>query len=144
MSRALLIAVLALVVLAGCGGGGGSASSTQAATGRGSVVADVSDVGASIEGKDIVATARVRLGGRAGRRYTLRWSIVDAVSGVRASEAEPVAARYRTTADVEDHDVKVHARIPVGSTAYLVHFSLYGPTGKYVASKDSDIVELHS
>ena len=141
MRVVLLFAVAA--ALAGCGGGSSSSSSgggTPKASS--SVVAKVDHAKGSIEHGRIVGTAHVKVGGgKPGQTYTLEWGIIDAVAGVRASDSELVAARYKTTADVEDHDVKVSAKIPGGTTAYLVHFILNGPDGSYVSSSDSGVFQ---
>jgi hypothetical protein len=138
--------LLALAVgLAGCGGGGGSSSSTGgggAGKASSTVVAKVDHAKGAIENGRIVATAHVKVGGgKPGAKYTLEWGIIDAVAGVRASDSELVAGRYTTTGNVEQHDVKVSAKIPGGTTAYLVHFVLNGPDGSYVSSSDSDVFQ---
>ena len=89
-----------------------------------------------------MGSAEVKVGGGApGKHYTLEWGIIDAVAGVRASDSELVAARFTTTGKVEQKEVTVHAKIPGGTTAYLVHFVLNGPDGSYVSSSDSDVFE---
>ena len=142
--RIAIFLVLA-VALAGCGGGSSSSSSGGgggAPKSSSNVVAKVDHAKGAIENGRIVATARVKVGGgKPGAKYTLEWGIIDAVAGVRASDAELVAARYQTTADVREHDVKVSAKIPGGTTAYLVHFILNGPDGSYVSSSDSDVFQ---
>jgi hypothetical protein len=141
--RAHRIAILLALglALAGCGGGSSSsASGTPKASS--SVVAKVSHAKGSIENGKIVGTAQVKIGGgKPGAKYTLLFGIIDAVAGVRASDSELVAARYTTTADVEQHDVRITAKIPGGTTAYLVHFILNGPDGSYVSSSDSDVFQ---
>lgn len=139
----ILALVTATVALAGCGG-----SSSSSLSGGGtpkassSVVAKVDHAKGEIENGRIVGTAHVRVGGGTpGKSYTLEWGIIDAVAGVRASDSELVAARYKTTPDVETHDVQVSAKIPGGTTAYLVHFILNGPDGSYVSSSDSSVFQ---
>ena len=95
-----------------------------------------------IDKGEIVGSVKVKLGGGpAGKHYTLQWGVIDAVSGVRASDEELVAARYTTTSKVETHDVTVEQKVPGGTTAYLVHFVLNGPDGSYVSSADSSVFQ---
>ena len=97
-----------------------------------------------IENGEIVGNAKVRIGGGVpGKHYILQWGVIDAVSGVRASDEELVAARYTTTSKVESHDVTVKQKIPGGTTAYLVHFVLNGPDGSYVSSADSGVFQAN-
>ena len=138
------VAVLALVA-SGCGG---SKSSTGSSSGGGSgsssssLTAKVSSAKGKIEKGEIVGSVKVKLGGGTpGKHYTLQWGVIDAVSGVRASDEELVAARYTTTSKVESHDVTVEQKVPGGTTAYLVHFVLNGPDGSYVASADSSVFQ---
>ena len=142
----LLALALAVTALAGCGGSSGGSSSGGGGTPKASssVVAQVDHAQGSIENGRIVGTAHVKVGGGTpGKTYTLDWGIIDAVAGVRASDSELVAARYKTTPDVETHDVKVTAKIPGGTTAYLVHFILNGPDGSYVSSSDSTVFQVN-
>jgi hypothetical protein len=138
----LPVALLALV--AGCGGSGGSkATGTQAPAGSsGNLTTKVEHASATVEGASVVGTVKVTEGGRPGEHLTLRWGLVDAVSGVRASESERLAAKYTTTASVENHDVTIHFAKPT-PTDYLIHFALYGPDGSYLASSDSDVFTVH-
>jgi hypothetical protein len=131
----VLCALLALV--AGCGGSG-SSSGSQGSSAGGNLVTKVEHASATVEGKSIVGTVKVTEGGKAGERLTLRWGLVDAVSGVRASESERLAAKYTTTTSVDSHDVTIRFARPT-PTDYLIHFALYGPDGTYLASSDSDV-----
>jgi hypothetical protein len=142
--RFVPICVVALVLVAsGCGGSSGSNSSggTSAST-SGSLVTKVQSATAKVEGNSVVGTVKVTEGGKPGEHLTLRWGLVDAVSGVRASESEVLAAKYTTTSSVSSHDVTVHFAKPV-PTDYLIHFALYGPDGSYLASADSDVFTVH-
>ena len=67
--------------------GGGAASRTP------SLVAKVQDAKVQVEGKDEVATAKVSVGGVAGRKLTLQWGLVDALQG-NESQDEIVLHRY--------------------------------------------------
>jgi hypothetical protein len=140
----MLAALVALVaLLAGCGGGGGSTSAgAQATSGGGSLVTKVQNAAAQVEGASVVGTVKVTEGGKPGEHLSLRWGLVDAVSGVRASESERLAAKYTTTSSVVSHDVTVRFAKPT-PTDYLIHFALYGPDGSYLASSDSDVFTVH-
>jgi hypothetical protein len=132
-----------LAVVAGCGGSSSSnGSGTQAASSGGSLVTKVEHASVAIEGKSVVGTVKVTEGGKPGEHLTLRWGLVDAVSGVRASESERLAAKYTTTASVDSHDVTIRFAKPT-PTDYLIHFALYGPGGVYLASSDSDVFTVH-
>jgi hypothetical protein len=135
--RVILVVAL-LAFAAGCGGSGGS----QATTGGGNLVTKVEHASATIEGKSVVGTVKVTEGGNPGEHLTLRYGLVDAVSGVRASESERFAAKYTTTSSVDSHDVTVRFAKPT-PTDYLIHFALYGPDGSYLASSDSDVFTVH-
>jgi hypothetical protein len=141
-TRVIMLAAL-LACLAGCGGSGGSnATGTPGSSGGGSLVTKVQNASAKVEGASVVGTVKVTEGGRPGEHLTLRYGLVDAVSGVRASESERLAARYATTSAVESHDVTVRFAKPT-PTDYLLHFALYGSDGSYLASSDSDVFAVH-
>lgn len=123
-----------LVVVAGCG----SSSSSGGGTKVTSLSVKVDHAKADFSGGKIRASVHVAEGGSPGEHLTLRYGVVDAVSGVRASESEKVVARYVTTSTVESHDVMVSIPKPV-PTDYLVHFALYAPDGSYLASDDSNV-----
>lgn len=134
--------VVALVLLAaGCGGGGGgSTSSGGAAAGSSAqLVTKVEHASAAVKGASIVATVKVTEGGKPGEHLTLRYGLVDAVSGVRASQEEQLAAKYTTTTAVNSKDVTVRFPKPSVPTDYLLHFVLYAPDGTYLASSDSPV-----
>ena len=92
-----------------------------------------------VEGSSIVGTVKVTEGGHPGARLSLRYGLVDAVSGTRASQDEVLAARYTTTGKVVSKDVTIRFRKPNVPTDYLLHFVLYGPDGSYLASSDSPV-----
>jgi hypothetical protein len=143
--RIALSAVVVAVLVAGLTACGGSSSSsngggTGTTTGptSSSLVAKVSNPKASFDGSHVVASADIEEGGHPGEKLTLRYGLVDAVSGTRASEEEEIAARYVTTSQVKK--VTETIRIPKPTpTDYIVHFVLYGPDGSYLASSDSDV-----
>lgn len=127
-------ALLALLAT-GCGSGGSSSGGGQQ---TGSLVAKVTHATAEISGKQVVATARVKEGGRPGQHLSLRWGLVDAVSGVRASEEEKLAGTYVTTSTVKQETATIRFKLPT-PTDYLVHFALYAPDGSWLASADSPV-----
>lgn len=140
-SLRLLAPCFALVLIAaGCGGGSSSSNGGSSGGGKksSSLVVDVSHATAQVEGGKVVASAKVKEGGKPGTHLELKWGLVDAVSGVRASEQDQVAARYVTTNAVKDVTATVHFKLPV-PTDYIVHFALYAPDGSYLASADSDV-----
>jgi hypothetical protein len=136
-TRAIIVAAL-LALLAGCGGSG----SNETSSGGGNLVTKVQSASAKVEGASVVGTVKVTEGGKPGQHLTLRYGLVDAVSGVRASESERLAAKYTTTSSVDSHDVTVRFAKPT-PTDYLIHFALYGPDGTYLASSDSDVFTVH-
>jgi hypothetical protein len=143
--RPVLALALLVVAASGCGGSSGAkssgAKSSGAATtaGSGQLVTKVEGASAKVEGASIVATVKVTEGGKPGEHLDLRYGLVDAVSGVRASETERLAAKYTTTSSVERKDVTVKFPKPSTPTDYLLHFVLYGPDGSYLASSDTDV-----
>ena len=138
----ILLLVL-LVLSAGCGGSSGSGSSSGApASASGTLVTKVEHASAKVTGASIVGTVKITEGGKPGEHLTLRYGLVDAVSGVRASQEERLAATYTTTAAVDSKDVTVRFPKPDTPTDYLMHFVLYGPDGSYLASADSDVFSV--
>src|SRR5436853_3113180 len=128
-TRFLLVAALAAAAAAaGCGGSGNSSSGGSAS----SLVAKVQHADATVEGRSVVATVKVTEGGQPGRRLALRYGLVDAVSGTRASQDERLIAHYTTTATVTKKDVTIKFPKPGTATDYLLHFVLYGPDGSYL------------
>jgi hypothetical protein len=140
--RPVLLLALVLVA-AGCGGSSGSKSSSGApAAASGTLVTKVEHASAKVDGTSIVGSVKVTEGGKPGQHLSLRYGLVDAVSGVRASQEERLAAKYTTTASVESKDVTVRFPKPDTPTDYLMHFVLYGPDGSYLASSDSDVFSV--
>jgi hypothetical protein len=139
--------IAAAAALAGCGSSGSSSSSdsgdSSSGPGSSTLVAKVDHADAKVEGSSIVGTVKVTEGGHAGERLSLRYGLVDAVSGTRASQDEVLAARYTTTGKVASKDVTIRFRKPNVPTDYLLHFVLYGPDGSYLASSDSDVFTVH-
>jgi len=138
----LLVFALA-AALAGCGGSGSGSSSSGSGGTTASLVAKVDHADAKVDGGSVVGTAEVTEGGRPGQRLALRYGLVDAVSGTRASQDEKLITRYTTTADVAKKDVSIKFPKPAVPTDYLVHFVLYGPDGSYLASSDSPVFTIH-
>jgi hypothetical protein len=139
-TRVIMLAAL-LAFVAGCGGNGNS-NATGNSSGGGSLVTKVQNASAKVDGASVVGTVKVTEGGKPGEHLTLRYGLVDAVSGVRASESERLAAKYTTTSAVASHDVTVRFAKPT-PTDYLLHFALYGSDGSYLASADSDVFTVH-
>lgn len=136
------VLLLALVLAAaGCGGSAGSGGG--AASGGGKLVTKVQHAAVKLEGSSVVGTVEVTEGGQAGQHLTLRYGLVDAVSGVRASAEEKLAARYTSTGSVQRKDVTIRFAKPATPTDYLLHFVLYGPDGSYLASSDSAVFTIH-
>lgn len=136
--RPVLLLALVLVA-AGCGS---KSSSGAPAAASGTLVTAVEHASAKVDGASIVGTVKVTEGGKPGQHLSLRYGLVDAVSGVRASQEERLAAKYTTTASVERKDVTVRFPKPDTPTDYLMHFVLYGPDGSYLASSDSDVFSV--
>jgi hypothetical protein len=105
-------------------------------------VTKVEHASAKVEGASIVGTVNVTEGGRPGEHLSLRYGLIDAISGVRASQDERLAATYTTTAAVEQKDITVRFAKPDTPTDYLMHFVLYGADGSYLASSDSDVFSV--
>lgn len=126
----LLLVPVALA--AGCGGNGGSKSTDGSAPppASGRLVTKVESASAKVEGSSIVGSVKVSEGGKPGQRLTLRYGLVDAVSGVRASQEEKLAATYTTTASVDTKAVTIRFARQDTPTDYLLHFVLYGPDGR--------------
>jgi hypothetical protein len=134
----ILFVIAVAAALAGCGSSGSSSSGGSTTAGS-TLVGKVEHAEAKVDGPSIVGTVKVTEGGPAGKQLTLRYGLVDAVSGTRASQDEVLAARYTTNGSVSDKDVTIRFRKPAVPTDYLVHFVLYGPDGSYLASSDSPV-----
>ena len=143
-SHVVLVAALAITA-AGCGSSGSNSTNASGDTGKTStsLVAKVTDAKAQVEGKKVVASAKVEQGGKPGEHLELKWGLVDAISGVRASKQDEVAAKYVTTSEVKDETATISFKLPV-PTDYLVHFALYAPDGTYLSSSDSDVFTVSS
>lgn len=139
--KAPLILLVALgVTVTGCGAGGGSNSAgAQNSGAAGTLVTRVEHASAKVDGTSIVGTVKVTEGGKPGEHLALRYGLVDAVSGVRASQEERLAAKYTTTGSVDSKDVTIRFPKPDTPTDYLLHFVLYASDGSYLASSDSDV-----
>ena len=141
--RPLLPIAAAVALLAGCGssssGSSGSSSGGQTSS---SLVADVQSAQATVQGNKIAASSDVKVGGKPGSHLTLKWNLVDAVSGVRASEEDEIAKKFVTTAQVVKETVNVTGPLPT-PTDYIVHFALYAPDGSYLSSADSKVFTVH-
>ena len=135
MRVALLVTVVSMVaVLAGCG----STSSNGGVKTSSTLVTKVSDAKEDVHGKLVTASVKVEAGGKPGGKLLLRMGLVDAVSGVRASQGEKVIATIKTTPDVitKTYSSTFNPKIP---TDYIVHFALQMPDGTYLAGDDTDV-----
>ena len=140
--RPLIPLAAAVAILAGCGSSSSSSSSDTSGSSS-SLTAQVKSAKGAVEGNKVVASSDVKVGGKPGTHLTLKWNLVDAVSGVRASEEDEIAKRFVTTATVQDETVNVTSKLPV-PTDYIVHFALYAPDGSYLSSADSKVFTVHS
>lgn len=134
---ALVASIFVVLAASSCGGGSATTSGAGATSSR--LVVKVKDAKAEVEGNSIVASVKITEGGRPGEHLSLRYGLVDAVSGVRASEEEQLAARYTTTPAVDKKDVSIRFPKPDTPTDYLLHFVMYGPDGSYLDSSDSPV-----
>ena len=140
MKAPLFLLVVLGVTVTGCGGSGSSSSAGAQDSGTaGTLVTKVEHASAKVDGTSIVGTVKVTEGGKPGEHLALRYGLVDAVSGVRASQEERLAAKYTTTASVDSKDVTIRFPKPETPTDYLLHFVLYASDGSYLASSDSDV-----
>ena len=133
-----LVAVFALVLAASaCGGSKNAGSGGSSASGANSgLVATVSGAKVSVQGSNEVASAKVSVGGVAGKHLTLEWGLVDALQGNQSQE-ERLVRRYVTTKDVVTHVESVKIPLSVAVSPLLVHFVIYAPDGSYLASDDT-------
>jgi hypothetical protein len=144
MRFAPVFVVVLVLIAAGCGGGTNNTSGSAASpSSSGSLVTKVESPSVKVEGTKVVGTVKVTEGGKAGEHLTLRYGLVDAVSGVRASQEEELAAKYTTTKAVNTFGVTIRFAKPDAATDYLLHFVLYGPDGSYLASADTDVFTVH-
>lgn len=137
--RAVPLVVLA-VVLAGCGGGSGKPKAAPA----GQLITKVSSAKVTLSGKQLDGSVKVTAGGKPGERLTLEWGLVDAITGLRASQGERTFAHITTTPDVVTKTYTFAVPRPSTPTDYIVHFALYAPNGQYLSSKDSAIFTVPS
>ncbi len=122
-----------------CGGSKNAGSQVSAGGGSGSgLVSSVSDAKVAVQGANEVATAKVSVGGVAGKRLTLSWGLVDALQG-NQSEDERVVRRYVTTKKVVTRVETVKVPVARAVSPLLVHFVLYAPDGSYLASADTPV-----
>ena len=135
MPRIALL-VLALIVLAGCGGAKNNGGVGGAADKPKGLVAEVSDAKADENAAGVTASTRIKLGGLAGKKVTLEYGLVDALLGSE-SETEKVVHRYVTTVPVVTDTQTVRVPKHQINSPLLVHFVLYGPDGRYLASADT-------
>ena len=133
-----LVVLFALGLAASACGGSKNAGSQGSAGGNSgsSLVASVSDAKVEVQGSNEVATAKVKLGGVAGKRLTLSWGLVDALQG-NQSEDERVVRHYVTTKKVVTTVETVKIPLSRAVSPLLVHFVLYAPDGSYLASDDT-------
>ena len=127
----LVLAVSACGGSKNAGSGGGSPSG-----GNSGLVATVSDAKVSVQGSNEVASAKVSVGGVAGKHLTLEWGLVDALQGNQSQE-ERLVRRYLTTKKVVTHVESVKIPLSVAVSPLLVHFVIYAPDGSYLASDDT-------
>lgn len=130
--------LLVVLAVAGCGSSSSSSGGSSGGQTASKLTVSVKNAKAEFSNGKVHASVEVKEGGHPGQHLTLRYGLVDAVSGVRASEEEQVAARYVTTSEVRQHEESVTIAKPV-ATDYIVHFALYAPDGSYLASADSDV-----
>ena len=90
----------------------------------------------AVDGSDEVASAKISVGGVAGRKLTLQWGLVDALQG-NESQDEIVLHRYVTTKNVASGVQSVRIPLSRANTPLLVHFVLYDTDGAYLASDDT-------
>jgi hypothetical protein len=136
--RALPLVLLA-VLLAGCGGSG---SGKPKAAPAGQLVTKVSSAKITLSGRTMHGSVKVAAGGKPGERLSLAWGLVDAITGLRASQGERTFAHITTTPDVVTKTYTFTVPRPSTPTDYIVHFALYAPNGQYLSSKDSSIFSI--
>jgi len=137
LTRRLVVLFVLVLAASACGGaknagsGGGSSSG-----GKSGLVASVSQAKVSVEGTNEVASAKVSVGGVAGKHPTLSWGLVDALEGNQSQE-ERVLRRYVTTRKVVTRVESVKIPLSRAVSPLLVHFVVYAPDGSYLASADT-------
>ena len=96
----------------------------------------MTDAKVQVEGTNEVATAKVSVGGVAGKHLTLSWGLVDALQG-NESQDEIVLKRYVTTRKVVSTVETVKIPLSRAVSPLLVHFVIYAPDGSYLNSDDT-------
>jgi hypothetical protein len=137
--RRLPVLLVLVLAASACGGSKNAGSSGAKASGGKSssgLVATVSDAKVSVQGTNEVATAKVSVGGVAGKHLTLSWGLVDALQG-NESQDEIVLERYVTTRKVVTRVETVKIPLSRAVSPLLVHFVVYAPDGSYLASDDT-------
>jgi hypothetical protein len=117
-----LVVIVLIVVVAATRGGGGDNGSPNSLSGS------LSRSKVELSGDSVVASTRVRVGGEPGSRVTLKWGLVDVLSG-RASVQDRVARRFTSTSSTVTHDVVIRFTKPAISSHYIINFALFGPDG---------------
>jgi hypothetical protein len=133
--RASLV-LLAVFLVAGCGGAKNNNGVGSSADKPKGLVAEVSSAKADEGADGVTASTKVKVGGLPGTKVTLEYGLVDALLGSE-SETEKVVHRYVTTKKVVEDTQMVHVPKRVINSPLLVHFVLYGPDGRYLASADT-------
>ena len=87
-------------------------------------------------GTNEVASAKVSVGGVAGKHLTLSWGLVDALQG-NESQDEIVLKRFVTTRKVVTTIETVKIPVSRAVSPLLVHFVIYAPDGSYLNSDDT-------
>jgi hypothetical protein len=126
----VLVVVVIVVVVATRGGDeGGNGSQT-------SLSASLTRAKAELSGRTVVASVRARIGGIPGSKLTLKWGLVDSLSG-RASVQDRVARSFTSTSAAVTRDVVIRFPRPATPSHYIINFALYGPNGALVNSTDT-------
>jgi hypothetical protein len=134
---ATLVSLVGLLAARG-GGGNGNASGGTSTPDNSTLVTHLSDVKADVNGKLVTTTVKAEIGGEPGHTYVLRMGLVDAVSGLRASQGERVIARIKSTPAVltKTYTTTLNPKTP---TDYIVHWALSTPGGVFVSGADSAV-----
>ena len=132
---ALVVLVLAVAACGGSKNSGNSGASGSGTATRG-LVATVTDAKVEVQGTNEVASAKVSVGGVAGKHLTLSWGLVDALQG-NESQDEIVLKRFVTTRKVVTSIQSVKIPVSRAVSPLLVHFVIYAPDGSYLNSDDT-------
>ena len=124
--------------VAACGSSSAGSSGAPSSGGNSgsALVATVSQAKVRVQGTNEVASAKVSVGGVAGKHLTFKWGLVDALQG-NQSEEERVLRRYVTTRNVVTAVESVKIPLARAVSPLLVHFVIYAPDGSYLASADT-------